>query len=483
MPLADMMNASGERSNMGDNKRESERFLEMMSHAILQNDITEIKCMLVPQPSRHLLYSTAADAIRHGAYELLDLILGCDPDLMSAAGINDTLTRLAVEIGSISCASILSNHGGIFDWTDCEESALHIAARAGHADFVAFLENEYLDLDSTDCSGGKTPLIVAVAYDNTGTALKLIQRGCNIYKKDYDQERTALHYAVANRNFVLTEELLRNNAYPGVIDAFGVPPITLAVRGCYTELLTLFIKHGACNVNDIPLGVVFDGPRPLETMEKFAETVVQAGYDLNKRDEDAFGRTLLMINSVVCNPGKLRLLLRLGANPAILSTRSDSVLDRSVFAHVPASPTSRCTCVLILLHGTNADIRSIGECLLCKTPPLVHAIEKGNITLANVLLDHNCSMKGMSEDRVQQITDEQLKVRVQDRRASPDTLYDISRLVVLGQMQRKSLDRADLRQLELPEIIENDLRWPVYLENRGRNCDLYKFDYRKCLNE
>ncbi|KAG6454089.1 ankyrin repeat domain-containing protein 39 [Manduca sexta] len=87
-------------------------------------------------------------------------------------------------------------------------TALHYAARNGHVDICKTLLSNGALIDSQTRTGKATPLHKAAAAGKVEAVKFLIQSGANIRLQDIDGE-TALHKAVANKNFNLVDILLQ----------------------------------------------------------------------------------------------------------------------------------------------------------------------------------------------------------------------------------------------------------------------------------
>ena len=97
---------------------------------------------------------------------------------------------------------------------------LHIAAAQDQIEMAKLLIGFGADLDARD-EHGRTPSIDAASTGFTEVIQLLIDRGANLEIKDYQQERTALLWAVYHYQAKPVKILLESGANPTETDKFG----------------------------------------------------------------------------------------------------------------------------------------------------------------------------------------------------------------------------------------------------------------------
>ena len=169
------------------------------------------------------------------------------PEEKSAAAIAAMLVRagaapLKKDFAAFETATIQRNYTMRFAE---EQTALHIAAAAGHTGFVQFILEKGCPVD-INSSGNTTPLQEAVRNGQVGAAAVLLDAGADP-NAVAALGNTALHFAVtAPHRDELVGLLLEKQASPTVKDVYGETPLHIAVRvGTETDILRALIKGGA----------------------------------------------------------------------------------------------------------------------------------------------------------------------------------------------------------------------------------------------
>ena len=169
------------------------------------------------------------------------------PEEKSAAAIAAMLVRagatpLKKDFAAFETATIQRNYTMRFAE---EQTALHIAAAAGHTGFVQFILEQGCPVD-INSSGNTTPLQEAVRNGQVGAAAVLLDAGADP-NAVAALGNTALHFAVtAPHRDELVVLLLEKKANPAARDDYGETPLHIAVRvGAETDILRALIKGGA----------------------------------------------------------------------------------------------------------------------------------------------------------------------------------------------------------------------------------------------
>ena len=115
------------------------------------------------------------------------------------------------------------------------------AARKGNLEILS--EAHAKDKKSIDIPNkrGHTPLILACYRGQPEAAKLLIKLGVNLnYACDLG---TALHAAVYQEDFVITEILLKNNIDINALDSDGLTVLIMAVNGSSPKMVELLLKY------------------------------------------------------------------------------------------------------------------------------------------------------------------------------------------------------------------------------------------------
>ena len=160
---------------------------------------------------------------------------------------------------------------------------LHIAAELGHLAMADLLVKAGADLEARAEEHALTPLLVAVANEQTQMAMNLVSLGSNINATD-DAGASALHIAASNNNVALMLALIKKGARIDLQSADGWTPLHSAVG--FSKLYAII-------------------------------ALVRFGADVNSRDSD--GDTPLITAVSLGYVDCVQQLLAAGANPMVLT--------------------------------------------------------------------------------------------------------------------------------------------------------------------
>lgn len=163
---------------------------------------------------------------------------GADPNWADETG---PPLVLAAGLDAVDTVLLLLNAGAHVDASDADgDTALHRAAAVNGLDAMRVLLGAGADIDVRD-DEGKTPAIVAAIMGYVD-ACRLLQRGGADLKATDLQGRTALHWAaLRNDDANLIRFLVLAGIDPGLRDAGGATPASLAERAGHTEALRGFL--------------------------------------------------------------------------------------------------------------------------------------------------------------------------------------------------------------------------------------------------
>jgi hypothetical protein len=161
-----------------------------------------------------------------------------------------------------------------------EETPMHVAARAGHADILSLLLTFGADVNGRDVYGqtplhrascnpqveagryllirgadinardnnGWTPLFLAASEGHVEFARMLLEHGASINVRDNSHRRTPLHLAVGSRNIQAVRLLLEHGADVNAPDKSGRTPSQLGSGLSEPGIVKLLSEYGAESV-------------------------------------------------------------------------------------------------------------------------------------------------------------------------------------------------------------------------------------------
>jgi ankyrin repeat protein len=279
-------------------------------------------------------------------------------------------------------------------------SALHLAARGGHAEVVHALIGAGASLDVAD-GQGDTPLVHAVRRAHEDCAAALRQAGAS----EEGSASASLVAAVRGGEFRHTRALLGEGGDANALDRDAEggeqPLLHLAVRAGDRVLLKLLLASGA-DVDGEARSEQFQGGRTALHWAAEAgdceliEPLLHAGADPNRRDGRSFvveisGQTPLLIATRGNALEAVEMLLSVGAKPDGRGSEGDSPLCVAVEAgHADVAR-------ILLGAGARADRK--GE-----QSPLVAAAGEGQLECVKMLIEAGADPAQPSGDAWSPIT-------------------------------------------------------------------------------
>ncbi|KAI0469636.1 ankyrin repeat-containing domain protein [Xylaria cf. heliscus] len=270
------------------------------------------------------------------------------------------------------------------------------------------------------CRNGETPLLDALKRDSTEMLQLLLERGgdCN-YKTS--QGKTLLHDAISAQNIEAARVLLRSKADPNIPDKFGVTPLFQSVVDQHDSFVDLLLENGAdpnamvtmkqtslvtspgsdgsSNGDDsdnvlirtttvVPVRAGSHSDEADVTHTPISWAVIQ-GYEgvlqslLSACDrvtwKDHDGESLLHYAVRRNDNGIVRILLEKG--PKELRDSTNSIGETQL--HTAAEVGNMAAAAMLVDAGCQIDHRSCSE-----STPLTTALFRGNLEVANLLLEH-----------------------------------------------------------------------------------------------
>jgi ankyrin repeat protein len=151
--------------------------------------------------------------------------------------------HVAAEYGRLKMLTHFNKNGGELSSRNyADELPIHMAAREGHIDIIAYIMEQtpiHIDVATID---GWTPFHYAVNNGYLATIEFLISKGTNINAID-KFGRTALHWAVRYNFKEIVEYLLEMNINTDIIDKEGRKAYEIAQAAVSLYMLNILSDH------------------------------------------------------------------------------------------------------------------------------------------------------------------------------------------------------------------------------------------------
>lgn len=356
---------------------------------------------------------------------------------------------------------------------------LHIAALKGdhmHGVVVKLLAKG-ADPYSEDISG-VTPWMEAVLNNNFVLAKALFNgRDVNKTLIHTEQDDTVFHIACRDADEDFVRLLLCQGGEPRLNNYYLVTPFMYALSHNSSSVIQVLSKHGKCDYdtcdmygqNIVMHALMNNKPNVLEEV---LPELVKKGADINYQDAVVRTSPLMFLISepdVKNKVGKIRSLLKLGANPYLQDMYGHTAF---VYAVKHAVAQDDCATLECLIIEANLDVRQASMTCISHSPlfgkcdGLVYAVIHDNPDVAHLLLDYNCSLSSCREllkndqfvHRLKR--HDRLWIRIQSKMTNPPSLQDSALRKVARSLPIARIDRMDLWQLGLPKLLEKKLKWP-----------------------
>jgi uncharacterized protein len=254
---------------------------------------------------------------------------------MTAIEVSLTLFA-AADRNCVDLATALLDHGASVDARDrLGARPLSHAARPGHLEMVDLLLQRGAPIDARDLAGS-TALYVAAERGQAAVVQRLIDKGADVNLKGRSGASPLAAAAFACRASIV-KLLLAHGADGRTPDDTGKPPIVYAAASgqfdIVKQLLALDIDINARYANDLSLLMWASGPDEQVAEPQALEIVsylLDAGAHID--DQDARGRTALMIAAEGNRSEVVKVLLAHGADPAIKDKAGKRAADLTVLS-------------------------------------------------------------------------------------------------------------------------------------------------------
>jgi len=310
-------------------------------------------------------------ACRNGNAEMIRLLLEAGADVKAALPGGETPLMIAARTGRVECVKLLADAGAEIDARDRRgQTALMWAAAEGHAGVVECLLERGADFRSP-LKSGFTPLLFAAREGQAEVARLLVNAGADV------NEATPAGQSGGRR------------------PRTGTGPLMLAVENGHLELALELVAAGA-DPNDqrsgfAPLHAVAALRKPERGEDEiglpppdgsgkvgslaFVRELVRRGAEVNARLEQGAGgggrfhlkgATPFLLAAKTCDLPLMRLLLELGADPAIPNSENCLPLAAAAGVGITApgeEPGTAEEAMATILHliELGADINAVDD--------------------------------------------------------------------------------------------------------------------------
>ncbi|KAJ3117131.1 hypothetical protein HDU96_007794 [Phlyctochytrium bullatum] len=307
---------------------------------------------------------------------------------------------------------------------------LHMAAIGGNIDVASILLAADADVDAQDPES-RTPIFLAVTYNNLDTVRLLLDHGANPSIPEADTLATCLHVSAASGFTPAVRVLLRGGAFRNpALAVDGSTPLHLAIRNGHVDTVVALRQCGvSVHVKD---AAGFPALHLAASLGDAAIVGALLEWASPANAFDANGHQPLHI-ACYANAGPvIKKLLEHGANP---HTRNPNTGDTAV--HV-AVRSGNIEALRILLQHFGSDLLSQPTDHLFEAPanapttsvaeakaltigftPLHHAVAQNRVDIMTLLLDFNHPTSHASSSASGQLTPLHIAVGLPDEQDGP----------------------------------------------------------------
>ena len=383
-------------------------------------------------------------AVRLDSIELADLLIAGGADVSAANAFGVPPLWLAAVNGSAPLLGRLLDAGADPDTsTATGESVLMMAARTGRVDAIEALLARGARVDATQ-RDGQTALMWAATEGHTAAVRALLAAGAGVNARTVVPETplrtalfggpaphgfTALLFAVRAGHVDTVRTLLAAGADPNDRLPDGTGPVVLAATNAHWELGVFMADQGA-DPNGAQQGWTalhamtwvrrpnfgFNPPGPVTTGNldslTFVRELAARGADVNARITteprngyrnalNRVGATPLMMAARLADAPLMRVLLELGADPAITNEDGSTLLMVAAGLGIhspgedPGTEAEALECVRIALE-LGGDVNAIDA---HHETALHGAAYRGANTIVELLVDHGADTFDVENDR------------------------------------------------------------------------------------
>ncbi len=248
--------------------------------------------------------------------------------------------RVEADVASRYCLALVA--------AEALTQSLHEAAKLGDLEEVGRLIAQDADVDGQAATGGRTPLIVAIAQANPALVELLIAKGASVYTRDASGN-PPLIMAIRTGDVALVELLIAKGADVKTKGARDYTPLHWAAKGGHVAIAEILLARGA-NSNAKAL----DGTTPLHEAAReghavVVESLLAKGAKVNAKTKK--GQTALHEAARNGHTAVVQLLIAKGANV----NAKDK--NRTTPLYVAVEGDYIAVVKLLLTHGANVNAK------------------------------------------------------------------------------------------------------------------------------
>ena len=359
----------------------------------------------------------------------------------------------------------------IRDDTSCN-TALGLAARAGHYDIVHRLVAAGCELDTVNVSGD-CPLYLAILHGHGDIVQLLLEQGASLEMANRGRKESDLPYSClySHDDGQVLRVLLEHGQNPNVFSAEGRTPLMYALtweqHAMLEVLLSAHLKDSVGldvvtpDTQETALFMALRTAGRSPSRLQYVRTLLQRGADVNHTSRS--GLQPLDIAVMNNSPAAVEILLEAGA--AIFSSSSSSTYRRR--RTVP--PLVLCAqqgyedvAGLLVLYGAPLNAHDYtGE------SPMYAALRNNHLHLVELLIEAGCNLSSerwlgeqltpQAEIRAVFAKHPELLSRLQALAASPAWLSQLCRTTIRQHLQKNNVPLFKILDLKQPSAIKNFL--------------------------
>ncbi len=242
--------------------------------------------------------------VKKNKQDIVQLLIQHGADLNDKDKRGRTPLDAAITYDHLNIVRILINSGAKIN-----NNTLLYAAKKGDKDMIESLILRDASINVLD-DAWETPLHIAVRQNNTDITQLLLLNKANVNIQDSDNE-TPLHIAARQNNEDIINLLIFYRANVNVQNSIGETPLHIAIKQDNENITESLISNGANIDNKLDLLRKFTDKGCIKVVKLLIDN---KGIDLNAKDENNKGNTLLHVAAEKNHEDIARLLIENGAD-------------------------------------------------------------------------------------------------------------------------------------------------------------------------
>ena len=258
------------------------------------------------------------------------------------------------------------------------------SAAAGSIKCLKFLALNGADLNTSDSTRWKTPVMLAAEKNHASCLDVLLSAGARVNTKDLDS-KTALHYACENNSVDCLILLILNKAKLDVQDSEGMTPLMVSAARGHAGCVTMLLNHKASPSRKNVTGCTALMSAVISGHLDCVKILHTAGSDLNTSCHDGTG---VLYHAVKCQHHDiLRYVMANNVRPTFRDRKTGWMA-----LHFAAENKDLCSIKVLLRYGHPIDCRSTHD----GVTPLMLAARSGSELCVRYLL-HSSALVDMTD--------------------------------------------------------------------------------------